>query len=50
MLNSLKNILIVGGSGFVGSHTADILSIQGYKVRLTRKHLENMLFNAIDSH
>ena len=34
MSNSFKSILVVGGSGFVGSHTADILSIQGYKVTI----------------
>jgi len=32
-----KNILVVGGSGFVGSHTADILSKNGHKVTILDK-------------
>ena len=30
----VKNIVIIGGSGFIGSHTADELSRQGHKVKL----------------
>jgi dTDP-L-rhamnose 4-epimerase len=29
-----KNVLITGGAGFVGSHTADLLLQRGYRVRL----------------
>jgi dTDP-L-rhamnose 4-epimerase len=30
----MKNILITGGAGFIGSHTADALLARGYNVRL----------------
>ena len=29
-----KNILVIGGSGFIGSHTADVLSNRGHKIRI----------------
>jgi|ETNmetMinimDraft_13_1059891.scaffolds.fasta_scaffold15229_2 UDP-glucose 4-epimerase len=29
-----ENVVIYGGSGFLGSHVADALSIEGYKVRI----------------
>lgn len=29
-----KRVLITGGAGFIGSHTADLLSDKGYKVRI----------------
>ena len=30
----MKNILVIGGSGFMGSHTADELSNRGYAVTI----------------
>ena len=32
-----KNILVIGGSGFMGSHTADFLSQQGALVTILDK-------------
>ena len=32
-----KNILVIGGSGFIGSHTADALSRKGHKVTILDK-------------
>ena len=32
--NSEKNALVIGGSGFMGSHTADQLTRRGYKVAI----------------
>ena len=32
-----KNILVIGGSGFIGSHTADALSKEGHKVTILDK-------------
>ena len=29
-----KKVLITGGAGFIGSHTADALSKLGYKIRI----------------
>ena len=37
MSKKTKKILVVGGSGFVGSHTADILSKNGHKVTILDK-------------
>lgn len=37
MKNQLNNILVIGGSGFIGSHTADILSQIGKKVTILDK-------------
>lgn len=34
MTNKLKRILITGGAGFIGSHTADLLLSKGYQVRV----------------
>ena len=36
-MNKIKknnNVLVIGGSGFLGSHVADELSLQGYKVTI----------------
>ena len=32
-----KNVLVLGGSGFLGSHVADALSEKGYKVTIVDK-------------
>ena len=37
MKSKYKNILLIGGSGFIGSHTADILSENGYNVTIFDK-------------
>ena len=37
MSNNLKNILVVGGSGFIGSHTADALTKNGQSVTILDK-------------
>jgi len=34
MSQIFKNILVIGGSGFMGSHTADVLSENGHKVNI----------------
>ena len=34
---TIKQILVIGGSGFLGSHVADALSNAGYKVRILDK-------------
>tara|TARA_B100000989_G_C19523674_1_gene465631 strand:+ start:943 stop:1824 length:882 start_codon:yes stop_codon:yes gene_type:complete len=34
---SSKNILVIGGSGFIGSHTADALTKKGFKVTILDK-------------
>ena len=34
MASHMKNVLITGGAGFIGSHTADLLINQGYHVRI----------------
>jgi len=33
----MKNVLITGGAGFIGAHTADLLLRKGYKVRVLDK-------------
>lgn len=38
-----KNILIIGGSGFLGSHVADALSDAGYKVKIFDRRASNWL-------
>jgi len=38
MSNILKNVLVIGGSGFIGSHTADELSKSGKVVSILDKH------------
>ncbi len=37
MNKSSKNILVIGGSGFIGSHTADALTKKGFKVTILDK-------------
>ena len=37
MSNILKNVLVIGGSGFMGSHTADVLSENGNIVSILDK-------------
>jgi len=37
MSNVLKNVLVIGGSGFMGSHTADVLSENGNMVSILDK-------------
>ena len=34
-----KNILVIGGSGFIGSHTADALGKKGHKVTILDKDI-----------
>ena len=36
-MNKSKRVLVVGGSGFIGSHVADQLSHEGYKVHIFDK-------------
>ena len=36
-MSKQKNALIVGGSGFIGSHVADYLSQEGFKVHILDK-------------
>ena len=36
-MNKSKRVLLVGGSGFIGSHVADQLSQEGYKVHILDK-------------
>ena len=40
-----KNVLITGGSGFIGSHVADHLSDKGYKVTIYDQVESNWLRN-----
>ena len=37
MIKKIMNILVIGGSGFIGSHTSDILSKNGHKVSILDK-------------
>ena len=41
MSDTSKNILVIGGSGFIGSHTADALSENGHKVTILDKVSSN---------
>ena len=36
-MNNSKKILVIGGYGFIGSHTSDILSKNGHKVTIFDK-------------
>jgi UDP-glucose 4-epimerase len=38
-----KIVLVIGGSGFLGSHVADALSITGYKVKILDRQASNWL-------
>jgi len=40
MKNDIKKVLITGGAGFIGSHTADLLLKKGYQVRILDKLCE----------
>ena len=33
----MDNVVVIGGSGFLGSHVADELSVRGYKGRFSIK-------------
>ena len=41
----LPEILITGGAGYIGSHTAYLLTQQGYKVIVLDKYVHNQHFN-----
>ena len=43
MINNIRKILVIGGSGFIGSHTSDILSKNGHKVSILDKSLSPWL-------
>ena len=34
MINKSMNVLVIGGAGFIGSHTSDVLSKNGHKVKI----------------
>ena len=36
-MNKKEKVVVIGGAGFVGSHTADALSNKGYKVTIFDK-------------
>lgn len=38
-----KIVLVIGGSGFLGSHVADALSIAGYNVKILDRHVSKWL-------
>lgn len=46
----MEKVLIVGGAGFIGSHTADILMEQGVKVRVLDNLSSGHRSNLPDSH
>ena len=35
----MKKVVVIGGSGFLGSHVADYLTISGYKTTIFDKKL-----------
>ena len=39
----MNNILVIGGSGFIGSHTSDLLSDNGYSVSILDKFISPWL-------
>jgi UDP-glucose 4-epimerase len=41
MINNKKNVLVIGGSGFMGSHTADELSKRGFSVTIFDNNLSD---------
>jgi len=41
MINNKKNVLVIGGSGFMGSHTADQLSKRGFNVTIFDNNLSD---------
>ena len=44
----MEKVVVIGGSGFIGSHTADSLSDAGYKVTIfeRRKDLRSEIITA----
>lgn len=35
-------VLVIGGSGFIGSHVVDLLKYEGYKVRIATRNIKNI--------
>jgi UDP-glucose-4-epimerase len=44
--NMAKTILVLGGAGYIGSHTSYLLAKQGYKVIIIDKFVHNQVFTA----